>query len=1384
MAKTKSEDAPVLNLTKPERRFLAFAEQRMIGLPLANDDSEGVQRSAKSAPSPSSASGQGFAEHHLEQLRLYRERLSETSESDISERELAVPGQYNWVPIGPSAVRKGQAEGAPRISGRVKGIAVSPDGMRIYAATANGGVWRSLDAGNSWESLMDRPDYSFDLQGAQRPPFEADSLSCGAIALVPGESAGSDIIFVGSGEPHGSRINRTSSWKFHGVGPIVSHDGGRTWVTESAALVGEAFYALATDPNHPTRVVGATTDGLYRREPSAADMVWEPKAPPAPLGAGVTGWMQVTSVVSSRRGGDTTFFAAAFYERTLAGGQSTFGAVVYASDDGDVWRHHGSQLPNTRVETIRLAVLPDNPDVVYALMAYAGTNAVENPERGAFRGLYRCARGGKWVRVTVPDAITKLFGPDPSGGGQGNYDNTIAVAPHPNDPNKEMLILGGSGLVSASGEWVSALFRCEITIGGTAANPTATAVEQHIGLKVHADIHTAVFRPNNFDTLWVGCDGGVFRTLAARTGVPDFIPRNDGLQTITVTHMAQHPTDDAVMLTGTQDNGGQLFSGEPVWLKSFPGDAGYMVIHPTRPQEVLYSHYDFFIEFSDTYGQPYVSTPRTTGLNANDDHAFYSPLVGIKNPDAGSSDFVAFGTERIYVSEDFGQNWRGIPTHPAAPHASNSLATNQNDFITALLFQNKGLIYAGTNEGRIYKTTRAGGGAWSHPLDTKLHNKAGCPGAAPNQLFPGSVTSIIADPRNPERDIFVSIGGNDPQAGVWYYDGSGAGQWTKVEKPDPGSAGKLLSIHHNSVVALPQVGGDPTLFAGADLGVWRYRNPVSGWQPFSEGLPDAAVVDLQIIPESGQRPNLLRAGTYGRGVFQRILRTTAPETPVELYIRSTAVDQCWDEVDLTGTKRHPAAPNDPARTISAIESPDIKVDVPDAHGRYQFPFSSPGDTIHYVRFSDDFRDESQRVAAHDSSAVITSRVYVQVHNRSALTANNVQVALLITPATAPTLPDFPANHLTEIQAGRPVNSGGWTTVGIARVDDLRTSFPRVVGFDLTSDIFPPPANLTPANREFYLFAIIHHAEDNYNPADTPNANLIAKRDRKATFKKIRLEPYAGVLPAVAQMEPPPGFIQIPATATAAGAPFDSMLGFALAQNDHFIDNAIGNSFLSPFAAHENKALLFNNANPAAPEDWLRARTIRLDTELIATDQTPVIWFATEKITLNARINANGKGSDGEGDFGGSGGFGNVDGNPCRLPGSRVVLAQGGITADKDGKTPAAEWCSRALLLFQHLKGGAAGGSLGGRGGGVVCLFAPIIEFTNNGRIEASGAAPPIGPANAGGGGGGLIILIANQFINVNEAAAHPQRNIIALGGSALLAGGAGGPGIVLKKQIN
>jgi len=89
-----------------------------------------------------------------------------------------------WVPIGPTTIANGQAlsGGNTAVSGRVTAVVVDPNNSNnVYLGTAQGGVWRSLNAGTTWESIFD----------------SADSLAIGALALAPSDPTK---LYVGTGE--------------------------------------------------------------------------------------------------------------------------------------------------------------------------------------------------------------------------------------------------------------------------------------------------------------------------------------------------------------------------------------------------------------------------------------------------------------------------------------------------------------------------------------------------------------------------------------------------------------------------------------------------------------------------------------------------------------------------------------------------------------------------------------------------------------------------------------------------------------------------------------------------------------------------------------------------------------------------------------------------------------------------------------------------------------------------------------------------------------------------------------------------------------------------------------------------------------------------------
>jgi photosystem II stability/assembly factor-like uncharacterized protein len=95
--------------------------------------------------------------------------------------------------------------GSAAVSGRITGIAADQGNANIiYVAAAGGGVWKTIDGGNTWAPLTD----------AQQ------SLSMGAIAVA---RSNPQVIYAGTGEANNAADSN------YGVGILHSSDGGATW---------------------------------------------------------------------------------------------------------------------------------------------------------------------------------------------------------------------------------------------------------------------------------------------------------------------------------------------------------------------------------------------------------------------------------------------------------------------------------------------------------------------------------------------------------------------------------------------------------------------------------------------------------------------------------------------------------------------------------------------------------------------------------------------------------------------------------------------------------------------------------------------------------------------------------------------------------------------------------------------------------------------------------------------------------------------------------------------------------------------------------------------------------------------------------------------------
>jgi hypothetical protein len=1053
---------------RASRRDLEFFSERLAGA-----------RDAQGAGEDEPAAGV-LLEQRLDHRRRLAERTSDAGLGGIAAVVDATPGAANWIPLGPYAVTQGQAGGLPVVSGRIPDLAISDDGNRLYAASANGGVWRSVDAGRSWQPMSDSED--IDPTGAgfvitiPGPPAlgrqsGVDTQSCGALALIDGGAADQDTLYLGTGERFGGSSSYT------GVGVYRSSNGGFNWTREATGPVpnlldGQGFFGIAVDPSDADLAVGATTRGIWRRSTSAAPPTWQQDVVPNPAGAPDI----ITAIAVKRITGDTQFFVARYKDRiytaTTGGGMAWADLAIAGFPAADVGR-------------VTLAICQGSANILYALISDTFKDA--NDDRsGQLLGLWRLdldapAASQQWRQVSgLPE---KLFGETSDDShAQGEYDQALAV--DPNNPN--VVYVGGSTVGSSA----AALYRIDITISGA----TVSGAKRHIGDPVHPDVHVVRHAPGRSDVLWVGCDGGLWVTNnPTGQGSSLFEARNTGLGILTPNGLDQHPSNPSYFFCGVQDNGGVRYTGSEVWEHQLGGDGGDTVVRWDDPTELLNIYTNASIRNADIDGSRWSSSSASIDLEDGETTRFYSPMVGAPNDgNSAHGARVAFGGERIFVSENFGGDWSSIPNDDYALDAF--APTTQTRCIAFTAFAR---LFAGTADGRVFMFEETAAG-WQPPVAL----------GSPPGIGSRPITSIALDTRDATgKSIWVTVGG--PPAGLRrvfqaQFSVGPPQTWAWTNRSGAG-ANVLIDSQHNKIIVDPD--NALHLWVGADVGVWESTDAGVNWTAAQSGLPDTAVLDLDIFPTDpnvkalpvAQQPaKRLRATLHGRGMWELPIDGNAIPN-VELYLRTNVLDTGRGPVPLGA-----ALPRDPGETSATHPSPDIIVDPPNSQGGYAL---DPNGDIDLVEFFEAFSTDVPSVVANVPEAVVTTKIHVNVRNRSRFPVEDVQVMLLVgLMSDDGDMPALPAGFEGDVQAGTIIDTSDWKTVGIRTLSGVVAGNPLIATFDLRSDILPPADDS--AGDTYVILALLHAQGDAFAGTDT-GVDALVTNERRAAMRVVEVKAATG-----------------------------------------------------------------------------------------------------------------------------------------------------------------------------------------------------------------------------------------------------------------------------------
>jgi len=432
-----------------------------------------------------------------------------------------------WAPIGPSPMQ----EGGRQDNGLVTAIAVNPNNQNvIYLGTAQGGVWRSADAGTTWTPL-------FDHQPA---------LGIGEPAGIGIDPTNTDVIYVGTSGRVGSAEPDTIHQPTAGL--FKSTDGGASWIAlgsgypagntgNATQFVNQSINVIIVDPSNGV-IYLASTSGVFTSNNGGLD------------------WTQATGL-----NGDTRSLALDLSTppnaRILHAGVS--GVGVFRSKDGArtftqtlsattpvVKAALGATGNFVRV-VVALAPPTSPPNVKGIQVLYVALSSTySGPPPDPIPIFISKDQGGTWAQ----QASTGL-----SGGTYGGYALDMAVDPaSPGDGNTDTIYYG-----------------CLAQFKST--NSGAIFTGMSVG---HADTHTWTVVPQTGgppSIIYCGCDGGA--DVSTDGGSTWNSINAGGLQSGLFYNIALKPDAGASVTAGAlQDNELQTTAGavSPAWNATFGGD--------------------------------------------------------------------------------------------------------------------------------------------------------------------------------------------------------------------------------------------------------------------------------------------------------------------------------------------------------------------------------------------------------------------------------------------------------------------------------------------------------------------------------------------------------------------------------------------------------------------------------------------------------------------------------------------------------------------------------------------------------------------------------------------------------------------------------------------